>query len=106
MGTLAMYSGEPMEVLCLAKVEVVYASQQATFPLYVVKGAGPSLFGRNWLEAIRPEWESIQTVQSPVTSLAKVLEEHKDVFEGLGQRSSWTLMLNPATSRPAWSLMH
>ena len=74
-----------MEVLGLVEVDVAYSTQQATLPLYVVKGTGPSLFGRNWLGAIRPEWESIQTVQSAAVSVEKMLEEHKDVFEGLGE---------------------
>ena len=82
---LTTYSGEPMEVLGLAEVDVTYSMQRATLPLYVVKGAGPSLFGRNWLEAIRPEWESIQTMHSAPVPLAKMLEQHKDVFEGLGE---------------------
>ena len=82
---LRTYSGEPMEVLGLVEVEVAYSTQQATLPLYVVKGTGPSLFGRNWLGAIRPEWESIQTVQSTAVSVEKMLEQHKDVFEGLGE---------------------
>ena len=53
---LRTYSGEPMEVLGLVEVEATYSTQLATLPLRVVKRTGPSLFGRNWLEAIRPEW--------------------------------------------------
>ena len=82
---LRTYSGERMEVLGLVEVTVTYGEQRVKLPLYVVRGTGPSLFGRSWLEAIRPDWESIQTVQSAAVSLSKVLEQHKAVFEGLGE---------------------
>ena len=82
---LRTYSGERMEVLGVVEVTVTYCAQHAKLPLYVVRGTGPSLFGRSWLESIRPEWESIQTVQSVVAALPKVLEQHKAVFEGLGE---------------------
>ena len=72
-----------MEVKGCADVEVKYAGQQVTLPLYVVQGKGPSLFRRNWLEFIRPEWESINLVKSP--PLEQVLEKHKAAFQdGLG----------------------
>lgn len=38
-----------------------------------------------WKLYIRPEWESIQTVQSVAVALSEVLEQHKAVFEGLGE---------------------
>ena len=64
---LRTYSGERIEVLGQVEVDVGYATQQATLPLYVVNGTGPSLFGRNWLD--RPEWESIRSVQASDVSL-------------------------------------
>ena len=51
-------------------------------PLLVVKGEGPSLFGRDWLK-IRPDWGAINTVKC--RRLTSVLERCSSVFEpGLG----------------------
>ncbi len=73
-----------MKVVGQLDVTVEYSTQQAVLPLYIVESAGPSLFGRNWLTLIRPEWESIKTLTS--TPLSEVLERHKSVFEeGLGK---------------------
>ena len=97
---LRTYSGELIPVLGKLDVTVGYGIQKATLSLHVVKGAGQSLFGRNWLTAIRPEWESIRAVDAPKTlhpELNKVLEEYKDVFEGLGELRGYeaTLHIDP-----------
>ena len=49
---LRTYSGELMEVTGQMQVTVQYQEQRAKLPLYVVKGTGPSLLGRNWLSSI------------------------------------------------------
>ena len=59
---LTMYSGEAIATLGEADVVVSYKDQQATLPLVVVAGTGPSLLGRNWLTTIRLDWKSINTV--------------------------------------------
>ena len=43
--------------------EVTYGEQQVFLPLLVVKGGGPNLFGRNWLEKIKLDWPAIHKVQ-------------------------------------------
>ena len=59
-------------------------SQNAVVPLIVVKGTGPSLFGRNWLTHIRLEWQEINYV--PVDAVQPVLDKYPSVFqEGLGK---------------------
>ena len=52
---------------------VRYKAQQATLPLVVVTGTGPSLLGRNWLAAILLDWKSIGTVAHQ-TALEALLE--------------------------------
>ena len=49
--------------------------------------------------AIHPDWESIQTVQSAAVSLSKVLEQHKAVFEDLGELKGHRakIMVDPST---------
>ncbi|XP_062575345.1 uncharacterized protein K02A2.6-like [Saccostrea cucullata] len=56
---LKTYSGEPLGVLGEVKVNVKYQTQMKTLPVVVVKGNGPALFGRNWMEAIKLDWHSI-----------------------------------------------
>ena len=46
---LHTYSGEALPVLGETKVKVQYQDQVAQLQLIVVRGSGPSLFGRNWL---------------------------------------------------------
>ena len=100
------YSGESIEVLGETDVTVSYEQQQAQLPLIVVRGTGPSLFGRNWLAKIRVNWESIYKVHAD-DALAKVLTTHKKVFEeGLGKLKGYTAKihvireLHPAFVRP------
>ncbi|UYV65502.1 K02A2.6-like [Cordylochernes scorpioides] len=50
---LATYSGQPLQVLGTLDVPVQYQNSTQTLPLMVVGGEGPSLCGRNWMEALR-----------------------------------------------------
>ena len=85
---LKTYTGERMQVVGEADVQVEYCQQHMELPLVVVEGSGPSLLGRNWLQKITLDWKSIKQVQtspSTVTSLDKLLDKNKDLFkEGLG----------------------
>jgi len=79
---LSTYSGEGLPVLGKRTVQVRYGTQEAYLPLIVVKGSGSSLFGRNWLEAIKIDWGSIKQMLKPVDHL---LSKHQQLFqEGLG----------------------
>ena len=53
--------------------------QTVTLPLFVTRGAGPSLLGRNWLEALKLDWQQIFSVQRERT-LQDVLDCYDDVF--------------------------
>ena len=75
---LHSYSGESIPVVGTVNVVVKYGTQTATLPLLVVKGAGTSLLGRNWLAVIKLDWHDIFWLQNP--SLAKVLDKHKAVY--------------------------
>ena len=56
---LTTYTGEQLPVVGQLQVEVSYQSQCAKLPLYVVKGHGPRLIGREWLRQIKLHWRSI-----------------------------------------------
>ena len=77
---LCTYSGEPIEVLGSLTVAVKYQTQESEEPLLVVKGTGPTLLGRNWMERIRLDWQQINLVQ--LGSLQAVLRSHEAVFQG------------------------
>ena len=62
--TLATYSGDNLHILGTYNVQVGYKGQLQTLPLVVVQGPGPSFFGRNWLEKIKIDWNSIYSVQN------------------------------------------
>ena len=47
---LRTYSGESLQVLGEREVEVRYGKQVERLGLLVVKGSGPNLMGRDWLD--------------------------------------------------------
>ncbi|XP_060786568.1 LOW QUALITY PROTEIN: uncharacterized protein K02A2.6-like [Neoarius graeffei] len=65
----------------VADVEVTYAQQVKTLPLVVVKGTGPSLLGRAWLETLKLKWDEIKHVRTETQGLQQVLSKHEDVFK-------------------------
>ena len=80
---LRTYSGESIAVMGQTEVEVCYEEQRVKLALLVVKGEGPSLFGRDWLTKIRLDWRAINAVKC--RTLTSVLESYYSVFEpGLG----------------------
>ena len=79
------YSGQSIKVIREVEVNVCHNGQQATLPLVVVKGAGLSLLGRNWLDVLRLDWKEIHLVGS-MDLLRSLLDKYAEVFkEGLGQ---------------------
>ena len=75
-----MYTGKPLSVNGMLDVEVTYGPQQATLPLIVVQGKGPSLFRRNWMEVIRLNWSNINHVTTNL-SLERILSKYPVVFK-------------------------
>ena len=75
---LSTYSGEPLTVLGKAMVNVEYEGQTENLPLQIIKGSGPSLFGRNWLSKIRLNWPTIKKISN---ELDRVLDKHPEVFK-------------------------
>ena len=46
-------------------VEVTYGGQTEMLQLVVVKGKGPSLFGRDWLAQLKLDWKAIYLINRP-----------------------------------------
>ena len=76
--SLCSYSGEPIAVAGEVTVTVSYKQQQAKVPLVIVKGDGPSLFGRNWLQQFYFDWQEIHCLCP--NFLKTMLECHQAVF--------------------------
>jgi len=90
---LKSYSGQTIPVVGQANVAVKYGQQEKTLPLLVVQDDGHTLFGRNWLFAIKLNWEGIHSVRySPLES---VLECHQPVFKKrLGKLKDYEAKIN------------
>ena len=82
--SLHSYLGEQLPLLGVINVQVVYNLQTSTLPLYIVKGCGSSLFGRDWLKHIQLDWSSIHSVVTH-SAIQSLLEKHSSLFcEDLG----------------------
>ena len=83
---LRMYTGEAMSVLGEMKVKVEY-QEQSHLTLMVVKGDGPNLFGRDWLQYFQLDWKTIDiaTLDKDLSQVQLLKSKYKEVFaEGLG----------------------
>ena len=82
---LSTYTGEKIPVSGEVLIPVKYQNQQHNLPALVVMSPGPNLLGRDWLQVIKLNWNSILSIQEGNSQLQKILDAHKDVFgEGLG----------------------
>ena len=81
--TLRTYTEERMRVCGEFQAQVRYGTQERSLTVVVVSGAGPSLFGRNWLKHLRLDWQkisSISAVPGPPKRLESLLNQHSEVF--------------------------
>ena len=72
------YTGEALEIIGQALVEVTYQDQTTKLSLQILKGNGPNLFGRNWLKNIKLNWGSIKKISCDLDSM---LSSHQSVFK-------------------------
>ena len=56
---LTTYTKDNLPVIGEVKVPVCYNNQKGKFMLYIVKGKGPNLLGRNWLEHLTLDWKAL-----------------------------------------------
>ena len=99
---LRTYTGDPITVEGKMITQVKYGSQRKELSLIVVKGDGPSLFGRNWLDHFQLDWKTIglATLESCQARVNVLLQRYKDVFaEGLGTMKQFQakLQVHPGT---------
>ena len=84
---LKSYNGVDIAVEGEIYVNVKYQTQEALLPLIVVKGSGPSLLGRNWLEHLILDWSSLHLLNiADNPGLPTLLDKHSNLFkEELGK---------------------
>ena len=80
---LRTYTNNPVQVLGKITVDVSYGIQNGTYTLYVVKGSGTSLLGREWMRHIKLDWKSIAEAVNNVTSpcYQPLLDKYAEVFK-------------------------
>ena len=84
---LRTYTDETIPVQGQMEVEVRYGGYTGHHKLYVVRGKGPPLLGRNWLQHIRLDWASVRLMSAKSSSQAveEMTRKYPEVFqEGLG----------------------
>ena len=92
---LRTYTGESIEVLGVANVNVSFQQQTQELQLLVVAGDGPSLLGRDWLSKIRLNWAELYHTQQPALTVQDILDKHKTVFSSeLGMVRGVTVKLH------------
>ena len=86
-------TGHPVQVSGQFLVQLKYQNQNVAVPLLVVKGSGPSLFGRNWLSRLKLDWKKICSIRvsdpgltpDVKSQLHNTVQCHSNVFKpGLG----------------------
>lgn len=80
--TLRTYLGKELPLLGTIDVEVSYEEQTKLLPLVIVQGKGADLFGRNWLENIRLNWSSVNSIDiSDSSNVEKIVAKHPGLFK-------------------------
>ena len=59
---LHTYTRHPVQVSGQFLVQLKYQNQNVTVPILLVKGSGPSLFGKNWLSCVKLDWKKICSI--------------------------------------------
>ena len=82
---LLTYTKEAIGVMGSTEVTVEHNQQSATIPLIVTKGAGPCLLGRNWLAALKLDWQKILLCQVG----AYVANSPRQVAIWISSKTTW-----------------
>ena len=75
------YSGHEVEVVGQVEVNVEYQGHQVQLPLLIVEGEHkPALFGRNWLTAVKLDWNMLHQLHSD-TAATRIVNKFPSVFQ-------------------------
>ncbi|UYV61101.1 K02A2.6-like [Cordylochernes scorpioides] len=104
---LATYSGQPLPVLGTLDVPVQYQNSTQTLPLMVVGGEGPSLCGRNWMEALGilpTQPYKVDMIKVTENNLPTQLHRFRDLFSpgyGVFKGVRARLLVDPEYTTPS-----
>ena len=81
---LRTYTGEAMSVLGKMEVKVKYQDQSHDVTLMVVKGDGPNLFGRDWLQYFQLDWKTIgiATLDKDLSQIQLLKSKYSEKLKG------------------------
>ena len=91
------YISDSIAVLGQMEVEVRYGGHTSHHKLYVVRGRGPPLLGRDWVQHLRLDWASIHFmfIEGNHTGVEEVTSKYAEVFqEELGTMKGIRVHLN------------
>ena len=74
--SLKTYTGERVETLGVAKVNVVYNDIVKQLPVVVVAAKGPNLLGRGWIRELAVDWCSLNQIVETTQTVQEVLGQH------------------------------
>ena len=95
--SLRTHTTKPIPVVGQMSVRVTYNGYVGNLTLYVVKGNGPSLLGRDWLEKIKIDWVGIKAVTSSdlKQEVETLLNKYPQICQpGLGTMTQMTAHLS------------
>ena len=95
-GSPYIYTGEAMSVIGEMTVKVQYKHRSHNLSLVAVKGDGPNLFGRDWLQCFQLDWKTIgiAALDKDLTQVQLLKNKYKEVFaEGLGTMKKFQVHL-------------
>ena len=80
---LKTYMSERIPLLGVTRVTVKYREQRKKLTLYVTKGEGPTLLGREWLRSIQLDWKTIglAALDSSHARLEALLKDYNEIFQ-------------------------
>lgn len=88
--SLSTYTGESLKVCGYLPVNVKYEAKSYDLKLYIVDGGNTALLGRDWLQRIQINWQSVHFVRS-TKSTSATLDELKTRYADLYSEKLGTL---------------
>ena len=78
---LQMYTSDQLSTLGKCLVTAKYQNQKKNMEIYVVKGKGPTLLGRDWLQHFKLDWARITQVSiAQNLKVERLCDQYKEVF--------------------------
>ena len=79
---LQTYTTERIDVIGVMKVRVKYGIFDDMLELLVVEGKGPALMGRDWLQVVRLDWQTlgIAKLSTKTSPLEDLLQKYSQLF--------------------------